>query len=98
MRQFLRNVLPYVTRKFFVAHRVLYGQRQQERYTVTAIACLPVSEGIQSPDAEVVAGGPNQSYVTVRLTPEEVDEYGCRIITVFLGEGGRKRNTATPSA
>jgi len=84
MREFLRNVFPYATRKFFVAHRVLYGQTHQERYTVTAIACFPVSEGIQSPEAEVVAGALNLSCVTA-VTPEVVDEYRCRIITVFLG-------------
>jgi hypothetical protein len=55
-------------------------RHSDERYTVTGIACLPLSTKIQSPEAEVVAGGLNESSVTIRLTPEEEGQYGCRII------------------
>ena len=51
-----------------------------ERYTITGIACLPLSKESQSPEAEVVEGGLNESYVTIRLTPEKEYEYGCHII------------------
>jgi hypothetical protein len=53
---------------------------RNERYTITGIACIPVSEEIQSPEAAVVEGGVNQSYVTILLKPEEQGQYGCRII------------------
>ena len=55
-------------------------RHSDERYTITGIACLPLSEEIQSPEAEVVEGGLNESYVAIRLTPEEEGQYGCRII------------------
>jgi len=55
-------------------------KHSDERYTITGIACLPVSTEIQSPEAEVVEGGLNQSFVAIRLTPEEEGQYGCRII------------------
>jgi len=51
-----------------------------ERYTITGIACLPVSKDVQSPEAEVVKGGINQSHVSIRLTPYKEYEYGCHII------------------
>jgi len=51
-----------------------------ERYTITGIACLPVSKEIQSPEAEVVEGGINKSHVSIRLTPYKEYEYGCHII------------------
>jgi len=51
-----------------------------ERYTITGIACLPVSKEIQSPEAEVVEGGLNQSHVAIRLTPYKDYEYGCHVI------------------
>jgi len=55
-------------------------KHSDERYTITGIACLPVSTEIQSPEAEVVEGGLNQSFVSIRLTPEEEGQYGCRIV------------------
>ena len=55
-------------------------RHSNERYTITGIACVPLSEEIQSPEAEVVEGGLNESYVAIRLTPEEEGQYGCRII------------------
>ena len=55
-------------------------RHSDERYTITGIACLPVSEEIQSPEAEVVEGGINQSHVSIRLTPYKEYEYGCHII------------------
>ena len=51
-----------------------------EQYTITRIECVPVSAEIQSPEAEVVDGGVNQSFVAIRLTPEVEGQYGCRII------------------
>jgi hypothetical protein len=54
-----------------------------------------VGTEIQSPEAEVVEGGVDESNVTVRLKPEKEGQYGCRII--FMGEGRKKRIT-TPSA
>lgn len=53
---------------------------RNERYTITGIACVPVSKEIQSPEAAVVEGGLNYSYVIIRLTPEKDYEYGCQII------------------
>jgi len=38
-----------------------------------------VSKEIQSPDAEVVKGGLNHSYVAIRLTPYKEYEYACHI-------------------
>ena len=51
-----------------------------EGYTITGIACLPVSEEIQSPEPEVVTGGLNQSYVSIRLIPQMGQPYSCEII------------------
>jgi len=51
-----------------------------EECTITGIACLPVSKEIQSPDADVVEGGLNHSYVAIRLNPQLEDEYACQII------------------
>ena len=53
---------------------------KNERYTITGIACLPLSKEIQSPEAEVVEGGVNESHVAIRLKPEQEDQYGCHII------------------
>jgi len=39
-----------------------------------------VSKEIQSPEAEVVEGGVNESHVAIRLKPEQEDQYGCHII------------------
>ena len=55
-------------------------RHSDERYTITGIACLPVSEEIQSPEAEVVEGGVNESHVAIRLKPEQEGQYGCHII------------------
>jgi hypothetical protein len=51
-----------------------------EEYTITAIACVPVSKEMQSPEVEVVEGGINHSYVYLRLKPEKGYEYCCQII------------------
>jgi len=51
-----------------------------ERYTITGIACLPVSKEMQSPEAEVVDGGLNHSHVVIRLKPEKEYNYACQII------------------
>jgi hypothetical protein len=53
-----------------------------ERYTIVGIACVPVSTEMQSPEAEVVEGGVNHSYVHIHLKPEKEYEYGCRIIII----------------
>jgi len=55
-------------------------KHSDERYTITGIACLPLSTEIQSPEAEVVEGGLKHSYVTILLKPEKEYEYGCQII------------------
>ena len=53
---------------------------RDERYTIIGIACIPLSTEMQSPEAEVVEGGINHSYVAIRLTPEKEYEYGCQVI------------------
>jgi len=63
-----------------ICHRSPYTFRySDERYAITGIACLPVSEEMQSPEAQVVEGGLNESYVIIRLTPQEDYEYACHI-------------------
>jgi hypothetical protein len=47
--------------------------------TITGLACVPVSEAVQSPEAEVVEGGINCSSVTIRLTPVEKGKWACDI-------------------
>jgi hypothetical protein len=63
-------------------------RHSDERYTITGIACIPLSSEIQSPEAEVIEGGLSESYVSIHLTPEERGQYGCRIIIC-----GKKRET-----
>jgi hypothetical protein len=55
-------------------------KHDNERYTITGIACIPLSTEIQAPKAQVVEGGLNKSYVHILLTPEKEYEYGCQII------------------
>jgi hypothetical protein len=55
-------------------------RHSDERYTIIGIACIPVSTEKQSPEAEVLEGGLNQSYVAIHLTPEKDYEYACQII------------------
>ena len=62
-----------------------------ERYTIAGIACIPLSTEIQSPEAEVVEGGVNHSYVKILLTPEKEYEYGCHIIIT-----GKERQPDSP--
>jgi hypothetical protein len=49
-------------------------------YTFTGIACVPVNEDVQSPDAEVITGGINCSYVTICLKPRDEGEWACRVV------------------
>ena len=47
--------------------------------TVTGIACVPVDEQTQSPEAEVIEGGINYSHVTIRLTPVDEGNWQCNV-------------------
>ena len=47
--------------------------------TITAIACVPVSSDIQSPDPEIIEGGINYKSVTIRLTPAKQGNWECNI-------------------
>jgi len=79
----------HVIRQMNVFRRSSYTfEHHDEGYTITGIACGPVSEDLQSPEANVVDGGLNHSYVVIRLTPELDEEYGCRIVLV-----GKRRTT-----
>jgi len=66
-------------------------KHRDERYTITGIACVPLSKEIQSPEAEVVKGGLNESYVEISLTPVKEYEYGCQIIIT-----GKERQPDSP--
>jgi len=54
-------------------------RHSDEQYTITGIACVPFSQEIQSPKAEVIEGGLKESHVAIRLKPEEEGQYRCRI-------------------
>jgi len=47
--------------------------------TITGIACTPVDEETQSPEAEVIDGGVNFNHVTMRLTPVEEGKWACDV-------------------
>jgi len=47
--------------------------------TITGIACTPVDEETQSPEAEVLDGGVNYKHATIRLTPVEEGTWACNV-------------------
>lgn len=55
------------------SHKLRSGQ------IITGISCVPVSDDIQSPEAEVVQGGINYNEVRICLTPVESGEWGCTV-------------------
>ena len=47
--------------------------------TITGIACVPVDEETQSPEAEVIEGGINYKHATICLTPVEKGKWACDV-------------------
>jgi hypothetical protein len=48
---------------------------------ITGIACLPINESTPSPEAEVVEGGINSTFVVLCLTPVDDGDWGC-VVTI----------------
>jgi hypothetical protein len=46
---------------------------------ITGIACVPLDDETQSPEAEVLHGGVNHDFVTIRLVPVEEGEWACDV-------------------
>jgi hypothetical protein len=76
----LEGKCPTIYKEKVVRSSLYTFKYTNERYTITGIACLPVSKEIQSLEAEVVDGGLNHSYVAIRLRPEKEYNYACEII------------------
>jgi hypothetical protein len=58
---------------------------------ITGIACVPVDEETQSPEAEVIDGGVNYNHVTICLTPVNKGRWACDVAICT------KESSATPS-
>jgi hypothetical protein len=59
--------------------------------TITGIACIPMDEATQAPEAEVTEGGVNYNHATICLTPVEEGEWAC-VVTICT-----KKSSATPA-
>jgi hypothetical protein len=59
--------------------------------TITGIACTPMNEETQSPEAEVIAGGVHYNHATIRLTPVEEGRWACDVAICT------KKSSSTPA-
>jgi hypothetical protein len=61
-------------RHYTFSHQLRYSNQ-----VITGIACLPLDEDLQSPEAFILEGGVNCNSVRICLTPVESSEWGCSI-------------------
>jgi hypothetical protein len=57
---------------------------------ITGISCLPINESTPSPEAEVVEGGINSTFVVMLLTPVQDGDWGC-VVTIY----GKSKSTSS---
>jgi hypothetical protein len=75
-------------RPYTFSHQLRYKNQ-----VITAIACLPLDEYLQSPEADILEGGINCNNVRICLTPVQSSEWGCKI-TICATSGDKDTNTA----
>ena len=82
--QFMEGVpevggIAYKQRVVRVRHQPYNVRYRNETNAITGIACMPVDEETQSPEAEVTEGGVGYNHVTLRLTPVEEGRWACDV-------------------
>jgi hypothetical protein len=70
------------------AYRKVVRRRSNQPYmfryrhpsmTITAIACVPLDEKTQTPEADVLKGGINDNFAVICLTPVQEGDWGCLV-------------------
>ena len=74
-----KGCIAYTQQVFRWTHQPHIIRYRHPTAPITGIACIPVDEETQSPEAEVIEGGINYNHVTIRLTPVEEGPWACDV-------------------